>query len=101
MDTYGCRYSNDPDNDCTRQLDQTSSNEVAHNDSANVHGGKENKDLSKWKKILRTNGASKNLGFSFLIDPVLNDEFKNVYGELLTSSFFQGFKVCCPNCDLV
>ena len=44
-------------------------------------------------RIYRTNGASQTLGFSFLLDPVLNDEFKNVYEEYLSSSFFQGFKV--------
>ena len=44
-------------------------------------------------RIYRTNGASMTLGFSFLLDPVLNDEFKNEYDEYLSSSFFQGFKV--------
>ena len=84
----------DPDNDCKKQGDQTSSDKVAHNDSVKAEGDNEYQDFSKWKGILKTNGASQNLGFSFLIDPVLNDKFKNAHGELLTSSFFQGFKVC-------
>ena len=61
----------------------------------------ENDDLFEKGHIWRTNGASKNMGFSFLLDPVLNDEFKwvNSWQEKgsLTNNFYQGFKVIFIN----
>ena len=46
-------------------------------------------------KILRTNGASKTLGFSFLLDPMLNDIYHNENNgdETLNNNFFEGFQV--------
>lgn len=41
----------------------------------------------------RTNGASKHLGFSFLLDPLLNDIYHNTKGDSLRNNFFEGFQV--------
>ena len=41
----------------------------------------------------RTNGASKQLGFSFLLDPLLNDIYTNTQGDSLRNNFFEGFQV--------
>ena len=41
----------------------------------------------------RTNGASKHLGFSFLLDPLLNDVYHNTQGDSLRNNFFEGFQV--------
>ena len=46
-----------------------------------------------FRKILRTNGASKHLGFSFLLDPLLNDIYENTKGDSLRNNFFEGFQV--------
>ena len=43
--------------------------------------------------ILRTNMAGQDLGFSFLIDANVMDEFKNLWDELTTNNFYIGFKV--------
>lgn len=52
-------------------------------------------------KILRTNMAAQDLGFSFLIDANPIDEFKNRWKEVYnggdvstTNNYYIGFKVC-------
>ena len=43
-------------------------------------------------KILSSKSAGKKLGFSFLLDPQLNDQLTNGK-SLLVKNFFDGFKV--------
>ena len=43
-------------------------------------------------RILSSKSASKKLGFSFLLDPQINDQLTDVVGRLVTN-FFDGFKV--------
>ena len=54
-------------------------------------------DFSKmppsFRPMRRTNGASKHLGFSFLLDPLLNDVYNNPQGDSLSNNFFEGFQV--------
>ena len=44
-------------------------------------------------KILSSKSASKKLGFSFLLDPQLNDQLSDGGGGRLVKNFFDGFKV--------
>jgi len=64
-----------------------------YTNEAKTDKGNVKEETFEWRRILKTNGANMALGFSFFIDPVLNDEFKNIFGEYVTASFFQGFKV--------
>ena len=50
-------------------------------------------DLKSPTYMRRTNGASKHLGFSFLLDPLLNDIYHNTQGDSLRNNFFEGFQV--------
>ena len=50
-------------------------------------------DLNVPPYMRRTNGASKHLGFSFLLDPLLNDVYHNTQGDSLRNNFFEGFQV--------
>ena len=68
-----------PKNETTTKAPESSSSKSSNN--------------LNFRKILRTNGASKHLGFSFLLDPLLNDIYENTKGDSLRNNFFEGFQV--------
>jgi hypothetical protein len=89
----GSQGSQERPGDGGSQIIASSASEAETGPDSMVNKVQERLDPFEYRRILRTNGASKHLGFSFLLDPMLNDIYKNEKGEELNSNFFQGFQV--------